>query len=132
MLQTEPLRQLLEDKWKRFAGRIFCLNFLVYFGYLVIFTAVAYNKKDGKVAAEDCCGLNLGDPTPLMLTFLLSSDTVPSGAQRYKLPVYFRTATNNAGKLLFLCHGGTYHSLCPIPFAFISHMAPLAIYIIKI
>ncbi|XP_051903784.1 transient receptor potential cation channel subfamily V member 1 [Hippocampus zosterae] len=48
MLQTEPLRQLLEDKWKRFAGRIFCLNFLVYFGYLVIFTAVAYNKKDGK------------------------------------------------------------------------------------
>ncbi|XP_061608536.1 transient receptor potential cation channel subfamily V member 1 isoform X2 [Phyllopteryx taeniolatus] len=48
MLQTEPLRQLLEDKWKRFAGRMFCLNFLVYFAYLLIFTAVAYNKKDGK------------------------------------------------------------------------------------
>ncbi|XP_061559115.1 transient receptor potential cation channel subfamily V member 1 isoform X2 [Phycodurus eques] len=48
MLQTEPLRQLLEHKWKRFAGRMFFLNFLVYFAYLLIFTAVAYNKKDGK------------------------------------------------------------------------------------
>ncbi|XP_037126413.1 transient receptor potential cation channel subfamily V member 1 isoform X1 [Syngnathus acus] len=48
MLQTEPLHQLLEDKWKRFAGLMFGLNFLVYFGYLFIFTAVAYNKKDGK------------------------------------------------------------------------------------
>ncbi|XP_077361306.1 transient receptor potential cation channel subfamily V member 1 [Festucalex cinctus] len=48
MLQTEPLRQLLEDKWKRFAGRMFCLNFLVYFGYLLMFTAVAYNREDGQ------------------------------------------------------------------------------------
>ncbi|XP_057677501.1 transient receptor potential cation channel subfamily V member 1 [Corythoichthys intestinalis] len=48
MLQTEPLRQLLEDKWKRFAGRMFGINFLVYLGYLIIFTVVAYNKKEGK------------------------------------------------------------------------------------
>ncbi|XP_077402993.1 transient receptor potential cation channel subfamily V member 1 [Vanacampus margaritifer] len=48
MLHTEPLRQLLEDKWKRFAGRMFCLNFLLYFGYLLMFTAVAYNREDGK------------------------------------------------------------------------------------
>ncbi|XP_054610150.1 transient receptor potential cation channel subfamily V member 1 [Dunckerocampus dactyliophorus] len=48
MLQTEPLKQLLEDKWKRFAGRMFALNFLVYLVYLIIFTMVAYNKKDGK------------------------------------------------------------------------------------
>ncbi|XP_077597178.1 transient receptor potential cation channel subfamily V member 1 isoform X2 [Stigmatopora nigra] len=47
MLQTEPLRQLLEDKWKRFAGRMFGINFLVYLTYLLIFTVVAYNKKDG-------------------------------------------------------------------------------------
>nr|XP_057933315.1 transient receptor potential cation channel subfamily V member 1 isoform X2 [Doryrhamphus excisus] len=48
MLQTEPLRQLLDDKWKRFGGRMFGLNFLVYLVYLIILTTVAYNKKDGK------------------------------------------------------------------------------------
>ncbi|XP_061819291.1 transient receptor potential cation channel subfamily V member 1 isoform X1 [Nerophis lumbriciformis] len=48
MLQTEPLRQLLNDKWKRFASRLFGVNFLVYLVYLIIFTMVAYNKKNGK------------------------------------------------------------------------------------
>ncbi|XP_071316383.1 transient receptor potential cation channel subfamily V member 1 [Trachinotus anak] len=48
MLQTEPLSQLLEEKWKKFAGRMFFLNFLVYLVYLLIFTLVAYNKKYGK------------------------------------------------------------------------------------
>ncbi|XP_061596086.1 transient receptor potential cation channel subfamily V member 1 [Cololabis saira] len=47
MLQTEPLSQLLEEKWKRFAGGMFFFNFLVYCLYLIIFTIVAYNKKDG-------------------------------------------------------------------------------------
>lgn len=45
MLETEPLRGLLEDKWKRFGAGIFFFNFLVYLGYLLIFTIVAYNKK---------------------------------------------------------------------------------------
>ncbi|XP_029375229.1 transient receptor potential cation channel subfamily V member 1 isoform X2 [Echeneis naucrates] len=48
MLQTEPLSRLLEEKWKKFAGRMFFLNFLVYLMYLIIFTLVAYNKKYGK------------------------------------------------------------------------------------
>ncbi|XP_045895324.1 transient receptor potential cation channel subfamily V member 1 [Micropterus dolomieu] len=48
MLETEPLSQLLEEKWKRFAGRMFLFNFLVYFAYLVIFTVVAYNKQGGQ------------------------------------------------------------------------------------
>ncbi|XP_044078022.1 transient receptor potential cation channel subfamily V member 1 [Siniperca chuatsi] len=48
MLQTEPLSRMLDEKWKRFAGRMFCFNFLVYFLYLIIFTIVAYNKKDGQ------------------------------------------------------------------------------------
>ncbi|XP_040906928.1 transient receptor potential cation channel subfamily V member 1 [Toxotes jaculatrix] len=48
MLQTEPLSRLLEEKWKRFAGRMFCFNFLVYLTYLIIFTIVAYNKRPGK------------------------------------------------------------------------------------
>ncbi|KAM6907559.1 transient receptor potential cation channel subfamily V member 1 [Xenentodon cancila] len=47
MLQTEPLSQLLEEKWKRFAGGMFLFNFLVYVLYLIVFTVVAYNKKDG-------------------------------------------------------------------------------------
>ncbi|XP_018547618.1 transient receptor potential cation channel subfamily V member 1 [Lates calcarifer] len=48
MLQTEPLNRLLDEKWKRFAGRLFFFNFLVYLLYLIIFTLVAYNKKTGK------------------------------------------------------------------------------------
>ncbi|XP_029304743.1 transient receptor potential cation channel subfamily V member 1 isoform X2 [Cottoperca gobio] len=45
MLQMEPLSHLLEEKWKKFAGRMFFLNLLVYILYLVIFTVVAYNKQ---------------------------------------------------------------------------------------
>ncbi|XP_041864248.1 transient receptor potential cation channel subfamily V member 1 [Melanotaenia boesemani] len=48
MLQTELLSRLLEEKWKRFAGRLFFLQFLVYLLYLAIFTIVGYNKKDDK------------------------------------------------------------------------------------
>ncbi|XP_076606350.1 transient receptor potential cation channel subfamily V member 1 [Chaetodon auriga] len=47
MLQTEPLNRLLESKWKMFGGHMFFFNFLVYLLYLIIFTAVAYNKQDG-------------------------------------------------------------------------------------
>ncbi|XP_031712819.1 transient receptor potential cation channel subfamily V member 1 [Anarrhichthys ocellatus] len=49
MLQMEPLSHLLEEKWKKFAGQMFFLNFLVYLLYLIIFTLVAYNKKSGKL-----------------------------------------------------------------------------------
>uniref|UniRef100_G3QA45 Transient receptor potential cation channel, subfamily V, member 1 n=1 Tax=Gasterosteus aculeatus aculeatus TaxID=481459 RepID=G3QA45_GASAC len=49
MLQMEPLSQLLEEKWNKFAGRMFFLNFLVYLVYLSIFTLVAYNKKVGQL-----------------------------------------------------------------------------------
>ncbi|AWP00408.1 putative transient receptor potential cation channel subfamily V member 1-like [Scophthalmus maximus] len=48
MLETEPLSQLLDEKWKKFAGQMFFLNFLFYILYLIIFTAVAYNKRGGK------------------------------------------------------------------------------------
>ncbi|XP_034539915.1 transient receptor potential cation channel subfamily V member 1 [Notolabrus celidotus] len=45
MLQREPLSQLLDLKWKKFAGGMFIFNFVVYLLYLLIFTVVAYNKK---------------------------------------------------------------------------------------
>ncbi|KAL2095046.1 hypothetical protein ACEWY4_009765 [Coilia grayii] len=47
MLQVEPLNRLLDEKWNRFAHRIFLFNFLVYLLYLCIFTSVAYfgNRK---------------------------------------------------------------------------------------
>ncbi|KAM3874744.1 transient receptor potential cation channel subfamily V member 1-like [Diretmus argenteus] len=48
MLQIEPLRSLLEDKWDRFAAKIFLMNFLVYLIYLGIFTAVAVYRKEGQ------------------------------------------------------------------------------------
>lgn len=52
MLQTAPLGQLLESKWKKFAGHMFCLNFLFYLVYLIVFTAVAYNKNEGWVSLQ--------------------------------------------------------------------------------
>ncbi|XP_068456629.1 transient receptor potential cation channel subfamily V member 1 [Clinocottus analis] len=49
MLQMEPLSRLMEEKWERFAGRMFFINFLFYFLYLIVFTIVAYNKKFGEL-----------------------------------------------------------------------------------
>ncbi|XP_008424925.1 transient receptor potential cation channel subfamily V member 1-like [Poecilia reticulata] len=48
MLQVEPLRSLLQDKWQRFASKLFLLNFLSYLLYLAVFTAAAFNRKDGQ------------------------------------------------------------------------------------
>ncbi|XP_071194922.1 transient receptor potential cation channel subfamily V member 1-like isoform X2 [Salvelinus alpinus] len=47
MLQIEPLNRLLEEKWDKFAARMFFLNFLVYLVYLSVFTVVAYYRKKG-------------------------------------------------------------------------------------
>lgn len=49
MLQIEPLRSLLEDKWDRFGSKLFLMNFLVYLIYVIIFTTVAFYRKDGQV-----------------------------------------------------------------------------------
>uniref|UniRef100_A0A3B5L512 Transient receptor potential cation channel, subfamily V, member 1 n=1 Tax=Xiphophorus couchianus TaxID=32473 RepID=A0A3B5L512_9TELE len=53
MLEKEPLSCLLEDKWKKFGRGMFFFNFLVYLVYLIIFTVVAYNKKDLPFIPED-------------------------------------------------------------------------------
>lgn len=52
MLQIEPLGRLLETKWKMFAGRMFFFNFLVYLLYMILFTAVAYNRKEDRVSCR--------------------------------------------------------------------------------
>uniref|UniRef100_A0A8C2X1J2 Transient receptor potential cation channel, subfamily V, member 1 n=1 Tax=Cyclopterus lumpus TaxID=8103 RepID=A0A8C2X1J2_CYCLU len=49
MLQMEPLSRLLEEKWNKFGGRMFFINFLFYLLYLIVFTLVAYNKKFGEL-----------------------------------------------------------------------------------
>lgn len=49
MLQIEPLHSLLNDKWDRFASKLFLMNFLVYLMYLIIFTTVAFYRKEGQV-----------------------------------------------------------------------------------
>uniref|UniRef100_A0A669CB41 Transient receptor potential cation channel, subfamily V, member 1 n=1 Tax=Oreochromis niloticus TaxID=8128 RepID=A0A669CB41_ORENI len=49
MLETEPLIQLLEEKWNRFASGMFFFNFLSYLVYLIIFTLLAYYKKESMV-----------------------------------------------------------------------------------
>ncbi|KAG8450408.1 hypothetical protein GDO86_002896 [Hymenochirus boettgeri] len=44
MIVLEPINHLLEEKWKRFAARIFYLKFLLYILYMIIFTVTAYNR----------------------------------------------------------------------------------------
>uniref|UniRef100_A0A3B4A6Z9 Uncharacterized protein n=1 Tax=Periophthalmus magnuspinnatus TaxID=409849 RepID=A0A3B4A6Z9_9GOBI len=58
MLQLEPLCSLLKDKWERFASKLFLFNFLVYMVFLIIFTAVAINRKEGKVRHENVMTLD--------------------------------------------------------------------------
>ncbi|XP_017292870.1 transient receptor potential cation channel subfamily V member 1 [Kryptolebias marmoratus] len=48
MLQIEPLRSLLHDKWERFAFKLFLMNLGIYLMYLTIFTTVAFYRKDGQ------------------------------------------------------------------------------------
>lgn len=48
MLQIEPLRSILQDKWDRFASKIFLMNFLFYLFYLLVLTAVAFYRKKGQ------------------------------------------------------------------------------------
>ncbi|XP_052412859.1 transient receptor potential cation channel subfamily V member 1 isoform X1 [Carassius gibelio] len=48
MLRIEPFNRLIEEKWQRFAKRMFMFNFIVYVIYLFIFTAVAFNREAGK------------------------------------------------------------------------------------
>uniref|UniRef100_A0A8C7YZF5 Ion transport domain-containing protein n=1 Tax=Oryzias sinensis TaxID=183150 RepID=A0A8C7YZF5_9TELE len=48
MIKLEPLRSLLQDKWERFASKLFLLNFLFYLIYLAILTTVAFYRKDGQ------------------------------------------------------------------------------------
>lgn len=52
MLQIEPLRSLLQEKWDRFASKLFLINFLVYLAYLGIFTTVAFYRKEGQVTLK--------------------------------------------------------------------------------
>lgn len=47
MLEIEPLSRLLDEKWKSFAGGFFFFNFICFLLYLIVFTFVAYNKKNG-------------------------------------------------------------------------------------
>uniref|UniRef100_A0A665TJ58 Transient receptor potential cation channel subfamily V member 1-like n=1 Tax=Echeneis naucrates TaxID=173247 RepID=A0A665TJ58_ECHNA len=71
MLQTEPLSRLLEEKWKKFAGRMFFLNFLVYLMYLIIFTLVAYNKKYGKPLQTDMGIIDMKRKRPKLNSLLI-------------------------------------------------------------
>lgn len=52
MLQIEPLRSLLQEKWDRFASTLFLINFLFYLSYLGIFTTVAFYRKQGQVTLK--------------------------------------------------------------------------------
>ncbi|XP_063299593.1 transient receptor potential cation channel subfamily V member 1 [Pelobates fuscus] len=44
MLLVEPLNRLLQDKWDRFAKRVFYFNFVAYVAHVVIFTVAAYYR----------------------------------------------------------------------------------------
>ncbi|XP_048477260.1 transient receptor potential cation channel subfamily V member 1-like, partial [Rhincodon typus] len=44
MLNLEPLKHLLQDKWNTFASFIFYIKFFIYLSYMIIFTTTAYNR----------------------------------------------------------------------------------------
>lgn len=84
MLQKEPLSQLLEEKWRKFAGPMFLFNFLGYLLYLIIFTLIAYNKKDGKVSwlaqtVSELCGQTCADVSSVHHRLRFSSSTTYPG-----------------------------------------------------
>uniref|UniRef100_A0A8C2WZB5 Transient receptor potential cation channel, subfamily V, member 1 n=1 Tax=Cyclopterus lumpus TaxID=8103 RepID=A0A8C2WZB5_CYCLU len=71
MLQMEPLSRLLEEKWNKFGGRMFFINFLFYLLYLIVFTLVAYNKKFGEVSWLLQTILELKRKRPKLQTLLI-------------------------------------------------------------
>ncbi|OCT93984.1 transient receptor potential cation channel subfamily V member 1 [Xenopus laevis] len=44
MVVLEPINTLLEEKWEKFAGKIFYIKFLLYILYMIIFTVTAYHR----------------------------------------------------------------------------------------
>lgn len=108
MLQTDPLSRLLDSKWKMFAGRMFFTNFLVYLLYLGIFTAIAYNKKDGKVGllVRTVSLICVPDRNVLFMFLLCPTEAIWTWTHYTRLPVCFRSATDSTGQHLFLFHGG--------------------------
>ncbi|XP_038670639.1 transient receptor potential cation channel subfamily V member 1-like [Scyliorhinus canicula] len=44
MLNLEPLKHLLQEKWNTFASYIFYIKFFTYLSYMIVFTTTAYNR----------------------------------------------------------------------------------------
>lgn len=61
MLQIEPLRSLLQEKWDRFASKLFLASFLLYLMYLITFTTVAFYRKEGEVRWKHELFLKMSD-----------------------------------------------------------------------
>ncbi len=73
MLHIEPFNRLIEEKWDRFAKRMFLFNFIVYVIYLFIFTAVSYHRETGKDFNNSQVGIQPrgGDSKPRPFDVLL-------------------------------------------------------------
>lgn len=123
MIQTAPLGQLLESKWKKFAGQMFCLNFLFYLVYLIVFTAVAYNKNEGQVSLQQHLLRLVGEDTPAftdLCIVLLPTADESYWTYLFRIHVHLWPATHSTGKLLLLYHRGM-----PLPpFQNKSHCEP--------
>ncbi|KAM9318795.1 transient receptor potential cation channel subfamily V member 1-like [Pholidichthys leucotaenia] len=48
MLQIEPLKSLLLNKWEAFASKLFLLHFFIFLIYVIILTLVTFYRKSGK------------------------------------------------------------------------------------
>lgn len=123
MLQTAPLGQLLESKWKKFAGHMFCLNFLFYLVYLIVFTAVAYNKNEGQVSLQQhLLGLVSEDAPAYTDLCIVLLPTVDEWYWTYlfRIRVHLWPAAHSAVKLLLLYHRG----MSLPPFQNKSHYEP--------
>lgn len=88
MLQIEPLRSLLQEKWDRFASKLFLMTFLFYLAYLSIFTTVAFYRKEGQVTLKPASPFPLNDVVGLTET---PSDPQPPFPIEHVPLDYFRS-----------------------------------------
>uniref|UniRef100_H3A619 Uncharacterized protein n=1 Tax=Latimeria chalumnae TaxID=7897 RepID=H3A619_LATCH len=55
LLLVEPLNNLLQEKWDKYAAKLFYCDCFIYTAYMIIFTLVAYHRPlEGKVESLDC------------------------------------------------------------------------------
>uniref|UniRef100_A0A673LWU6 Transient receptor potential cation channel subfamily V member 1-like n=1 Tax=Sinocyclocheilus rhinocerous TaxID=307959 RepID=A0A673LWU6_9TELE len=104
MLHIEPFNRLIEEKWERFAKRMFLFNFIVYVIYLFILTAVAYHREEGKDLKKKQVGIQA-----VALYFFIRGSLIIDG---YTDQLFFLQAVLFLACALLYCFGQDEYVAC--------------------